>query len=422
MVYTGGIGMQKNILLSIFFSFIIISTLCSMGITPPVMQHVAANPTTIYVPDTYDTIQKAVDAANPYDTIIVRTGIYRESIFINKTLTLIGKDRNATIIDGSRTGNVVRIRGSDVTIKNFTIRNSGDGQNPDDSGIFLFRAVRTTIRNNILINNHIGAHLRQGSNNTLLIDNIILNNGASGIRLADNNNFNYIISNTLQNNTMGVEIQPSSTYNTLFHNNFILNKEFQARILDGGSNKWDDGIEGNYWSDYDGLDTTQPPDGIGDTDLPIWEDTHPIMNPWSGSIMHGFYVGSVEDPIIVKSNCTIASFNFNQSLRQISFQITGPSILYFFCNVSVPKMLLNATPSENWLVQLNKTDISAKSTIIQNTHTSIYFTYSLSTYEVRIRVVKAGIVDFTPYVIGCGVAIAVIVITIFVVLKKKRRH
>lgn len=376
----------------------------------------------IYVPDTYETIQKAVDAANPGDTIIVRPGIYGENIFINKTLTLIGKDRNTTIIDGGGSGNVICIRSSNVAIINFTVQNSGDGRvNPDDSGIFLFRAIYTTIRNNILRNNNIGAHLRQGSNNTLLIDNIILNNGASGIRLADNDDFNYIIGNTLQNNTMGVEIQPSSTYNTLFHNNFILNKAFQARILDGSSNKWDDGIEGNYWSDYNGSDTTQPPDGIGDTDLPIWEDTHPIMNPWGGSITHVFSVESGEDPIIINSNCSISSFGFNESLRQIGFRITGPSILYFFCNVSVSKTRLNLTSSESWLIQLNSTDISAKSIIIENSHTSIYFTGSLSTCEIQIEVVKVGgDGSFTLYAIGFGVAIVAVSITVIVALRKKK--
>jgi parallel beta-helix repeat protein len=256
----------------------------------------------------------------------------------------------------------------------------------------------------------------------LVIDNIILNNGASGIRLADNDDFNYIIGNTLQNNTMGVEIQPSSTYNTLFHNNFILNKAFQARILDGSPNKWDDGIEGNYWSDYNGSDTTQPPDGIGDTDLPIWEDTHPIMNPWGGSVTRVFSVESGEDPIIINSNCTISSFSFDQSLRQIGFRITGPSILYFFCNVSVSKTRLNLTSSESWLIQLNSTDISAKSIIIENSHTSIYFTGSLSTYEIQIEVVKVGgDGSFTLYAIGFGVAIAAVSITVIVALKKKKR-
>jgi len=39
---------------------------------------------TIYVPDDYPTIQAAVDAANPGDTIIVSPGIYTEQIIIKK--------------------------------------------------------------------------------------------------------------------------------------------------------------------------------------------------------------------------------------------------------------------------------------------------------------------------------------------------
>jgi parallel beta-helix repeat protein len=418
MVYTGGIGMQKNILLSIFFSFIVISKLCSIGIAPPVIQPVTANPATIYVPDTYDTIQKAVDAANPYDTIIVRTGIYRENIFINKTLTLVGENRNTTKIDGGSLGNVIHIRASNVAIINFTIQNSGyDPFIKEYSGIFLFRAVHTTIRDNILKDNDVGVHLRQGSNNTLLIDNVIMNNKASGIRLADNNNFNYVVGNTLNNNSIGVEVHTSS-FNTFYHNNFILNKAYQARILGGVSNKWDDSVEGNYWSDYDGLDTDG--DGIGDTELPWWVDSYPLIKPWS--ITKIPFIEIAEDqPIIIQSNCTITSFNFNNSLRQISFRIVGPSVLDFFCNVSVPKTRLNATSSENWLVQLNSTDISGKSIKMENSHTSIHFTGSLNVYDVRIRIVKAGDENFILCAIGFGVAVAVISITAVMIMKKKRR-
>ena len=68
----------------------------------------------------------------------------------------------------------------------------------------------------------------------------------------------------------------------------------------------------------------------------------------------------------------------------------------FFRNVTVPKTLLDATPSENWLVRLNNTDITAKSIITENAYTSVYFTYVLGNYEVRIRVVKVSVVNLIP--------------------------
>ena len=47
------------------------------------------------------------------------------------------------------------------------------------------------------------------------------------------------------------------------------------------NNTWDNGCEGNYWSNYNGTDTTLPPDGIGDISYVINEnntDRHPLMN------------------------------------------------------------------------------------------------------------------------------------------------
>lgn len=405
--------MHKKLPLSVFFLYAVIPTLCGVRITPYIVQLVTANPAILYVPDTYDTIQKAVDAANPGDTIIVQPGIYTENVFINKTLTLIGKDRNTTIIDGGRTGNVIHVISSNTAIINFTIQNSADHPVILYSGIFLYRAVCTIIRNNILKNNSVGIQLQNGSNDSLVIDNLILDNTRPGIRLANNSNSNCIIGNTLKNNTVGVEVH-SSSFNSFYHNNFISNKVYQARPLGGVSNTW----ENNYWSDYEGLDANG--DGIGDTELPIWVDNHPLVEPWSGSAIRVFIVELDEDPIVIESNCTIMSFDFNLSLRQIRFQIAGPSLIDFFCNVSVPKTLLEAASSENWLVQLNNTDISAKSTIIENADTIIYFSHELDNYDVQISITKTENVNLTPYAIGFGAAIAAISIVTIVMLKKKR--
>ncbi len=39
---------------------------------------------------------------------------------------------------------------------------------------------------------------------------------------------------------------------------------------------------GNYWSNYTGEDTDDPPDGVGDTRLPhLGVDSYPLINPWN---------------------------------------------------------------------------------------------------------------------------------------------
>ena len=48
-----------------------------------------AHAATIYVPDDYPTIQGAIDAAANGDTVIVRTGTYRENLdFLGKAITV----------------------------------------------------------------------------------------------------------------------------------------------------------------------------------------------------------------------------------------------------------------------------------------------------------------------------------------------
>jgi nitrous oxidase accessory protein NosD len=74
------------------------------------------------VPDDYPTIQSAVSAARPYDTVFVRKGLYEEHIIIGKFLTLKGEDRNDTIIDGGGNGSVIRIAASHVMVSGFTVQ------------------------------------------------------------------------------------------------------------------------------------------------------------------------------------------------------------------------------------------------------------------------------------------------------------
>ncbi|MEW6619693.1 MAG: hypothetical protein AB1422_10235 [bacterium] len=47
-----------------------------------------------YMPGSYPTIQSAINAANPGDTIFVAPGSYNEAIYINKNIALICAEKN----------------------------------------------------------------------------------------------------------------------------------------------------------------------------------------------------------------------------------------------------------------------------------------------------------------------------------------
>ena len=107
----------------------------------------------IKVPEDYPTIQGAVDAANMGDTILVAPGIYKENVVIKKTVSIAGKNKSATIIDGNGTKIVVHVLAHCVAISGFTIRNGRDG-------LLIFGGHETTISDNIITNNTgYGIHL-----------------------------------------------------------------------------------------------------------------------------------------------------------------------------------------------------------------------------------------------------------------------
>jgi|ETN07SMinimDraft_1059922.scaffolds.fasta_scaffold263717_2 hypothetical protein len=83
--------------------------------------------TTINVPADYSTIQGGIDAANDGDMVLVQAGTYVENINFNgKNISVIGADRETTIIDGNQNGSVVYINISSPEtplLTNLTITN-----------------------------------------------------------------------------------------------------------------------------------------------------------------------------------------------------------------------------------------------------------------------------------------------------------
>src|SRR3989337_3927388 len=82
------------------------------------LQSVKASSKTIVVPDDYPTIQAAIDTASEGDTIFVKKGVYVENPVVNKSVSLVGEDRNLTVIDVTAG---LKVEKDHVTIIGFTI-------------------------------------------------------------------------------------------------------------------------------------------------------------------------------------------------------------------------------------------------------------------------------------------------------------
>jgi len=171
---------------------------------------------TIYVPDDYSTIQKAVNHAQPGDTIIVRDGTYVENIVINKPYLTIKSENgpeNCIVKAESDDDPVFLIYGNYTTLTGFTIIDGEVGIELDDSS-------NNIITNNIISNNECDGIWLGGSSNNIIMHSTISNNECYGIGLCDSSN-NIITNNTISNNEWdGIWLWGSSN-NQITNNTFI---------------------------------------------------------------------------------------------------------------------------------------------------------------------------------------------------------
>jgi len=130
----------------------------------------------IIIPDDYSTIQLGINNANPGDTIFVRNGVYYENIIIEKKITLVGENKNNTIIDGIlNLKSTIIVNSDNVIIKNFSIIN-GLGENIfwDNSGVFI-NSSNVTIENNIIMWNTLGICVLDTAYNLIVCNNDFIN-------------------------------------------------------------------------------------------------------------------------------------------------------------------------------------------------------------------------------------------------------
>lgn len=279
----------------------------------------------ITVPDDYPTIDSAITNANDGDTIFVKKGVYVENPVVNKSISLVGEDRDSTVIDVTAG---LRIERNNVTITGFTIydgwhgitvsanccRISGNKITDATNGIVLFgcennitgnilksiglsSAIQLNYANGNLINNNYiescteGIQLRAGSSDNTVTGNIVTNCKDVAIRLLGgyspprwyDPNGNTIMRNRISNSGCGTTIYGANR-NIIINNNYVNNTvQFSANedyYLIWGGNVSVNTIKENYWSDYNGTDANG--DGIGDMPYVIDEnniDQYPLMKP-----------------------------------------------------------------------------------------------------------------------------------------------
>ena len=246
---------------------------------------------------------QVVPSDSGYVALINCTSITVQNLELsnNRQGVLLINTNSSTITQNTITN---QINGIEIeSSSNNTISNNLIEANTN-SGINLFGSDNNSFAGNTITDNAAGICLDVSSDNSISRNNITANYYA----LQFSNNFNAAGSsnNTIKENYIAlnqvyINMEPyANANNTFYHNNFIDNKiqlensyispypaPPNSLILSENGNSWDNGSEGNYWSDYE----TKYPDateldgsGIWDTSyivLYLGTDNFPLVQPFN---------------------------------------------------------------------------------------------------------------------------------------------
>jgi len=171
---------------------------------------------TIYVPGDQPTIQAAVDAAGPGDTVEVAAGTYYENVVVNNSLTLLGAGAADTIVDGQGLDYPINVAGSWVNVSGFTFFNSSFL----DGAAYVGYANDCGFTNNTFMVDNYGLRISDSSN-IYVGYNKMNETFNDGLLIGDSDNVTVEFNDFMDNNNVGILL--GSCERVLVHNNWFNN-------------------------------------------------------------------------------------------------------------------------------------------------------------------------------------------------------
>ena len=237
---------------------------------------------------------------NGYNQTIMQNTITGTADFL---ISCLGSNNNIALNNVTGNSKGIYSKGSHNTIQENYLNSKSE-----TSGGLEIKGDRNTIAQNSDVN-----FVSIGGSSNIVFGNMISHN------LAVTGNNNVFFSNYLQGLVLGNTVQDASN-NTFYHNNFDFvenealpagEKTFTVWVGVKGDNFLDNGIEGNFWSDYGGIDWNL--DGIGDTPYVI--DAKDTRN------YHYMADFDVADVVLIDHHPLMAPFDISNMSTQETFRI-----------------------------------------------------------------------------------------------------
>jgi parallel beta-helix repeat protein len=286
------------------------------------------------------------------------------------------------------------------------------------SGILVTNSLGFAISNNYVHSNAGYGINTNASMNGRITQNDAFENSYDGIGLGlGSANCTVVGNNATENAIYGIWVESSSEGNHIYDNNIIGNNK-QASV--SSVNEWDNGFEGNYWSDYVGLDEDR--NGIGDTPYSIDQnhsDNYPLMGPSM------FYMTSRGSDVGVVSNSSIKAFAYYESNSSIIMHVLNKteSQTGGFCRIRIPHALM----IEPYNASVDGAAPTYSNITLYDDGNSrwIYLSYQRSEREILIQgnppPTNAGPFPYWILAVIAGVAVAMIIVAFYALSLRRKR-
>jgi len=316
-----------------------------------------------------------------YVALINCTDIVAQNLDIsdNRQGILLVSTTNSSIIESHISNNYYGIQleeCTDITISGNSVENS------QENGIYLQGSKNNSITNNSVLTNYIGIQI--GNRKIGYLEDYEA--GADGD--------NQIVGNTITENICGIITLVSESGNIFYHNNLV-NNAIQVQYVHVGDadenaiRLWDNGFEGNYWSNHAGNDTNH--NGIEDTKYVITtlhvstNNSFTFLNITDRYPLSGMFASFTQSgqTFNVISNSTIGNFQYNQAENTITLQVNTEG--FGFCRIAIPHTAMNIDSIQ---VVINEGQVSVLDPNYQlyddGNKRWIYFAYPEGTQQIQI--------------------------------------